>query len=511
MGIVQGKRALIVGVANEKSLAWSIAQTLAAEGAEIALTYQGEILEKRVRPLAAQIQADVIGELDVNNDAQIASVFAALKKKWNGLDLLVHAVAFAEREDLRDRFLTVSRANFAKSMEISAYSLVALARAAEPLMEARGGGSCDPQLQHDGRGQGSTGSLRTLPVGRSGGQEYTSQRAQRRARAHALVVGDSRLPYDGARGRGALAAAARDEDRGSRQDGGGGAERFFERRHGPDALRGRGLQYRRGLAARSIAMPIVTVAQLSDNYAYLVIDDGSKDCAVVDCAEPDKVIAAAKSHGAKIVAVLTTHWHGDHCGGNNEIASKVPGIKVYGASAEGGRIPALTNPVADGGQIRIGALEGRVIGIPAHTNGHVAYYFPTLSAVFTGDTMFVGGCGRVFEGKASTMVASLRKLAALPDSTQVYCGHEYTEKNLRFALTLEPGNQATAKKHQWSLKTRAEKKFTVPSTIGDEKQTNPFLRTDSPELRANLKHRDPSVGDDPIAIFAKVRELKDHF
>ncbi len=141
MGIVQGKRALIVGVANDKSLAWSIAQTLAAEGAEIALTYQGEILEKRVRPLAAQIQADVIGELDVNDDAQIESVFAALKKKWNGLDLLVHAVAFAEREDLRDRFLTVSRANFAKSMEISAYSLVALARAAEPLMEARGGGS----------------------------------------------------------------------------------------------------------------------------------------------------------------------------------------------------------------------------------------------------------------------------------------------------------------------------------------------------------------------------------
>jgi enoyl-[acyl-carrier protein] reductase I len=141
MGIVQGKRALVVGVANDKSLAWSIAQTLAAEGAEIALTYQGEILEKRVRPLAAQIEADVIGELDVNDDAQIASVFAALKQKWNGLDLLVHAVAFAEREDLRDRFLTVSRENFKKSLEISAYSLVALARAAEPLMEARGGGS----------------------------------------------------------------------------------------------------------------------------------------------------------------------------------------------------------------------------------------------------------------------------------------------------------------------------------------------------------------------------------
>ena len=141
MGIVQGKRALVVGVANDKSLAWSIAQTLAAEGAEIAMTYQGEILEKRVRPLAAQIEADVIGELDVNDDAQIAAVFDALKKKWNGLDLLVHAVAFAEREDLRDRFLTVSRENFKRSLEISAYSLVALARAAEPLMEARGGGS----------------------------------------------------------------------------------------------------------------------------------------------------------------------------------------------------------------------------------------------------------------------------------------------------------------------------------------------------------------------------------
>jgi enoyl-[acyl-carrier protein] reductase I len=141
MAILSGKRALVVGVANEKSLAWSIAQALAREGAELALTYQGEILEKRVRPLAAQIEASVIGELDVTNDSQIDSVFSKLKEKWGGLDLLVHAVAFAEREDLRDRFLTVSRANFAKSMEISAYSLVALARAAEPLMEARGGGS----------------------------------------------------------------------------------------------------------------------------------------------------------------------------------------------------------------------------------------------------------------------------------------------------------------------------------------------------------------------------------
>ena len=140
MGIADGKRALIVGVANDKSLAWAIAQELHAQGAAIALTYQGKIIEKRVRPLAATIGAEVAGELDVGNEEQIAEVFARLKE-GGGIDMLVHAVAFAEREDLRDRFLTVSRANFSRAMEISAYSLVALARAAEPLMEARGGGA----------------------------------------------------------------------------------------------------------------------------------------------------------------------------------------------------------------------------------------------------------------------------------------------------------------------------------------------------------------------------------
>jgi enoyl-[acyl-carrier protein] reductase I len=141
MGIADGKRALVVGVANDKSLAWSIARELHSAGAELALTYQGEVLEKRVRPLAEQIGAQVIGELDVTNDGQIGSVFERLGRTWGRLDMLVHAVAFAEREDLRDRFLTVSRANFARALEISAYSLVALARAAEPLMEAAGGGA----------------------------------------------------------------------------------------------------------------------------------------------------------------------------------------------------------------------------------------------------------------------------------------------------------------------------------------------------------------------------------
>src|ERR1700693_6441207 len=141
MGIADGKRALIVGVANDKSLAWSLARELRAQGAEIALTYQGEVLEKRVRPLAESIGALVVGELDVTNDIQIGLTMSELREFWGGLDMLVHAVAFADREDLRDRFLTVSRGNFAKALEISAYSLVALARAADTLMEARGGGS----------------------------------------------------------------------------------------------------------------------------------------------------------------------------------------------------------------------------------------------------------------------------------------------------------------------------------------------------------------------------------
>jgi hydroxyacylglutathione hydrolase len=259
------------------------------------------------------------------------------------------------------------------------------------------------------------------------------------------------------------------------------------------------------------AMAITIVPQLSDNFAYLISDDASGECAVVDCAEADKVIDAVKHHKFNLKSVLTTHWHGDHSGGNADIAGKVPGLRVFGASAENGRIPALTNPVADGDQFKVGSLEARVIGIPAHTNGHVAYYFPQLKAVFTGDTLFVGGCGRVFEGKAATMVDSLKKLASLPDDTKVYCGHEYTEKNLRFALTLEPSNARLKTKHEWAKKVVAEGGHTVPSTIADEKLTNPFMRTDSVELQANVKRVDPQIGNDAVSIFAKARELKDRF
>jgi len=258
-------------------------------------------------------------------------------------------------------------------------------------------------------------------------------------------------------------------------------------------------------------MAIIAVPQLSDNYAYLVVDDASGECGVVDCAEAGKVMAAVERRKLKLIAVLPTHYHFDHVGGNEDLVRAIPGLRVYGARGERGRIPAQTHPVDDGDTVEVGALRGRVIGIPAHTNGHIAYHFPQLNAVFTGDTLFIAGCGRVFEGKAQTMVDSLAKLAALPDGTQVYCGHEYTEKNLRFALTLEPSNDALKSKYEWARKTRAEGKYTIPSTIGEEKRINPFLRTDSAELQASLKKIDPSIGDDAVAVFAKARELKDRF
>jgi hydroxyacylglutathione hydrolase len=258
-------------------------------------------------------------------------------------------------------------------------------------------------------------------------------------------------------------------------------------------------------------MAIIPVPQLSDNYAYLVVDDASKQCGVVDCVEADKVLAEVNRRGLELITVLPTHWHFDHVGGNEDLVRARPGLRVYGARSEGGRIPAQTQAVDEGDTVEVGSLKGNVIGIPAHTSGHIAYYFPALNAVFTGDTLFIAGCGRVFEGRAQTMVDSLAKLGALPDSTQVYCGHEYTEKNLRFALTLEPNNQALKSKYEWTRKVRAEGKYTIPSTIGDEKQFNPFLRTASPELRTSLKKIDPGLADDTVSIFAKARELKDKF
>ena len=255
-------------------------------------------------------------------------------------------------------------------------------------------------------------------------------------------------------------------------------------------------------------MRVVPIPQLMDNYAYLVVDPDTGQAAIVDCAEAEPVLRTVAQERVKLTAVLPTHHHFDHVGGNLDLLAAQPGLAVYGVDQ---RIPGLTQAVRDGDHVRVGSLDARVIFIPAHTTGHIAYYFSGQHAVFTGDTLFAGGCGRLFEGDAAMMIRSLSKLSALPDDTDVYFGHEYTEKNLRFALTLEPHNAALEKKHAWAQAQNRQGGTTTPTTIASEKATNPFLRWNSAELRQTLHERFPDLPMDDVDVFAKTRALKDEF
>jgi len=257
---------------------------------------------------------------------------------------------------------------------------------------------------------------------------------------------------------------------------------------------------------------IVPVPQLADNYAYLLIDPRSRDAAVVDCAEAGPVLDEARRRSARLVAVLATHHHFDHVGGHDDLLKSNAALRIFGSADDAARIPGITDRVRDGETLTLSGLSARVILIPAHTSGHVAYHFPTERAVFTGDTLFVAGCGRLFEGDAAQMMRSLGKLASLPDETAVYCGHEYSEKNLRFAMTLEPGNAHLRDKLARVQDMRRAGKPTVPSTIAEEKDTNPFLRTASSELAASVRRAVPGLPEgDPVALFAAVRRLKDNY
>ncbi|MBI1815634.1 MAG: hydroxyacylglutathione hydrolase [Deltaproteobacteria bacterium] len=255
-------------------------------------------------------------------------------------------------------------------------------------------------------------------------------------------------------------------------------------------------------------MKVIPIAQLMDNYAYLVIDEGTKSAGVVDCAEAEPVLSVVAREGVALTAILPTHHHLDHVGGNEDLLRAKPGLTVYGVDQ---RIPGLTDRVEDLSTVRVGNLSARVLFIPAHTTGHIAYYFDRDRAVFTGDTLFAGGCGRLFEGDAAMMIGSLSKLMALPDDTQVYFGHEYTEKNLRFALSLEPKNVDLRKKYDWVTEQAKRNQPTTPTSIGSEKETNPFFRWRSPELRASIEQNYPGVAMDDVSVFAKTRALKDVF
>jgi hydroxyacylglutathione hydrolase len=253
-------------------------------------------------------------------------------------------------------------------------------------------------------------------------------------------------------------------------------------------------------------LEIELVPCLSDNYAYLVRDPDEDFCAIVDPSEARPVKAALDARGWRLTHILNTHHHPDHTGGNAELKTAY-GAKVVGPEKDRARIPALDEGVIEGSAFALGSHRADVLEIPAHTRAHIAFAFEDDAAVFTGDTLFAMGCGRLFEGTPEMMWASLSKLMALADSMRVYCGHEYTLNNGRFALTLEPGNADLAARMREVETLRAAGSPTVPSTIGLEKRTNPFLRPKSPEIRRTLNMADAS----DVAVFGEMRARKDRF
>jgi hydroxyacylglutathione hydrolase len=231
---------------------------------------------------------------------------------------------------------------------------------------------------------------------------------------------------------------------------------------------------------------IVRIPALSDNYVWLVHDHASGETVVIDPAEAQPVLDSAAARGWTIGQIWNTHWHPDHTGGNQAIKDAT-GALVTGPAAEAARIPTLDRQVSEGDVVRLGAVEATVLEVPAHTAGHIAYHLPSEEAAFVGDTLFAMGCGRLFEGTAEQMHGNLQRLAALPGETRIYCAHEYTQSNARFALTAEPDNAAIRARAATVDAARAAGEATVPTTIALELATNPFIRASSAAELAELR------------------------
>lgn len=245
---------------------------------------------------------------------------------------------------------------------------------------------------------------------------------------------------------------------------------------------------------------------LSDNYGFLVHDRDAGVTACIDTPEVGPILAALEQRGWRLTHILNTHWHPDHAGGNEQLRART-GCEVIGPAGERERIPALGRAVRDGDVFDLGGHEVRVLEVPGHTAGHVAYWLPADRVAFVGDTLFALGCGRLFEGTPEQMWASLRKLMALPPETVVYCAHEYTQANARFALTVDPENEALRERARAIDEARAAGRFTVPTTIAEELRTNPFLRAADPALQRALGLE----GASPVEVFAEARRRKDRF
>ncbi len=223
-----------------------------------------------------------------------------------------------------------------------------------------------------------------------------------------------------------------------------------------------------------MTLSVTAIPLFKDNYAWLLRDNATGATAVVDPADAGPVEAAIMAAGGRLDLILLTHHHADHVGGTDEIRARF-GCPVVGAAADAYRLPKLDRAVKEGATVAVGDAVGRVIETPGHTVGHIAFYFPDGPALFCGDTLFSLGCGRLIEGKAADMFASLKKFAALPAETQVYCGHEYTESNARFAITVEPDNAALQRRMEEVKALREAGRSTVPSSLGEEMAANPFM------------------------------------
>jgi len=257
-------------------------------------------------------------------------------------------------------------------------------------------------------------------------------------------------------------------------------------------------------------MQIERLPALSDNYIFLLYDRDRQEAAVVDPAEAAPVLRQLEALGATLVAILNTHHHSDHVGANTRLLQQFPQAIVYGGAEDRGRIPGQQVFLQEGDRVTFSDRTATVLFIPGHTRAHIAYYFPPVHSdepgeLFCGDTLFAGGCGRLFEGTPTQMVHSLSQLRALPETTRVWCAHEYTLKNLEFDLTVDPANVDLQQRFAEVKATRSRKEATIPSTIGIEKRTNPFLRWDVPALQRATKT------EDPIQTFARLRGMKDHF
>ncbi len=237
-------------------------------------------------------------------------------------------------------------------------------------------------------------------------------------------------------------------------------------------------------------LEIIRIPVLSDNYIWLVHEPRSRETMVVDPAVAEPVLAEAARRGWTITQIWNTHWHPDHTGGNAAI-KEATGCLVTGPEAERERIPTLDVLVKEGDTATLGEVVADVIDVPAHTAGHIAFHIPSEKVAFVGDTLFAMGCGRLFEGTAEQMYDNMRKLEALPDSTKIYCAHEYTQSNGEYALVAEPDNLALKERMAEVLTLRERGEATVPTTIKLERATNPFMRAASAaELAARRTAKD---------------------